>query len=265
MCRSTLIALLAFAAVSFAQQDKSDLFGKAPPDVDRALRARIDQFYHFHVTGEFIKAQPMVAEDTQEYFYASGKPRFISYEIQRIKYEKDFTLATSTVMVERSVMLPGFNGQVMKMAVVDQWKFENGNWFWWMDPAKRNLTPFSDKPATAGPMANPGANSGLGNMPTTLAEVYARVQADKSAVSLKLGESDTILIGNGLAGPVEPKIISKPNGVEVTLSGLTDKQLAPSSKATVTVKAGERAEPGGLVIGIDPIGKVITIQVDVRK
>jgi hypothetical protein len=261
MYRSTLIALLAFAAVAFAQEDKSGLFDKAPPDVERALRARITEFYQYHVTGQFLKAQPMVAEDTQEYFYASGKPRFISFEIQHIKYNKDFTLATSSVMVERSVMLPGFNGQIMKMPVVDQWKFENGNWFWWMDPEKRNMTPFSPKPAVAGEMVG-GTAPSMGNIPMSVDEFYARVQADKSAVSIKVGESDTVSIGNSLVGPISPHIVTKPNDVEVTFS---EKQIAPSAKGTVTIKAGEKAESGDLVIRIDPIGKEITIQVAVRK
>src|SRR5215469_10886402 len=96
--------LFAFAATAFAQQDRGTLFDKAPPEVDRALRARIAEFYKYHVSGDTLSALDLVAKDTRQYFFDTAKPRFISFEIDHIKYDEGFTHATSTVQVERAVM-----------------------------------------------------------------------------------------------------------------------------------------------------------------
>jgi len=261
MFRYSLAALFASAA-AFAQQDMGALFDKAPPEVDRALRARITEFYDYHVKGDTLSALDLVAKDTRQYFFDTAKPRFINFEIQRIKYDAGFTHAISTVEVERAVMLPGFDGEVMKMAVVDEWKIDNGAWRWWVDPAKRNLTPFSQKPATPGPMANAKVHASSASIQTNMDEVYALVQTDKNAVSLKPGASDAVLIGNGMTGPVTAQVVSKPKGVDVSLSA---KDIGPSAKITVTVKAAADAESGDLVVRIDPIGKLITIQVAVAR
>ncbi len=259
----TLLSMLAFAfaAVAFAQQDASDLFAKAPPDVDRALRARITEFFQDHVTAEYRKAEKLVAEDTQDYFYDHGKPRYVSFEIKTIKYNKDFTQADAMVMCKQSIMMPGFNGQVMDIPTPSSWKLENGQWFWWVDPAKRNLTPFSEKPMQGGPFKEAGPMT-MGTIPTNQEELYAMVKADKTVVNLKPGASENVLIGNGMPGPIMPEVVQKPKGVDVTFA---EKQIRPASQSAVTVKAGEKAEAGDLVIRINPIGKLITIQVLVQQ
>ncbi len=261
MYRYSLAAFFACAA-AFAQQDVGPLFDKAPPEVDRALRARIDEFYGYHVKGDTLSALDLVAKDTRQYFFDTAKPRFINFEIQRIKYDAGFTHAISTVAVERAVMLPGFDGEVMKMAVVDEWKVDNGAWCWWVAPEKRNLTPFSQKPATPGPTVAGKAHASSPSMPLTMEEVYALVQTDKSAVSLKPDASDAVLIGNGMTGPVTAQVVSKPKGVDVSLSA---KDIGPSARITVTVRAAADAESGDLVVRIDPIGKLLTIQIAVAR
>jgi hypothetical protein len=262
MLRYALLMLFACGAAAFGQQDRGALFDKAPAEVDRALRSRIDEFYRYHVNGETLNALDLVAKDTRQYFFDTAKPRFISFELERIKYDAGFTHATTTVQVERAVMLPGFDGEVMKMAVVDEWKIDNGVWCWWVDPAKRNLTPFSEKPATPGPMAGSKVHASSASIPPTIDAVYDLVRSDKNAVNIKPGASDAVLIGNGMTGPVTPVIVSKPDGVEASLSA---KEIEPSGRITVTVKAGPGAQSGDLVVRIDPIGKLITIQVAVAR
>ena len=261
MYRYKITALLAFAAVSFAQQNVGDLFDKAPPEVDRALRARIAEFYQYHVTGEFMKAMPLVAEDTKEYFFDTGKPRFLSFNIDTVKYNKDYTQATAKVTVERSIMLPGFNGQVMKLPTTCTWKLEkDGLWYWYVDQTTRNLTPAGV--ATPGPTKTDVSPIGLGNIPLTTDELLKRVAADKDSLTLKPGESGTVLIANQMAGPVMPAVAGKPHDVDVSFS---DKQIAPASKGTVTIKAGMDASSGNVVIRVDPIGKEIKVALTVEK
>ena len=56
-------------------QDNSDLFEKAPPPIDEALRARVAQFYHAYTTGKFREAYPLVAEDCRMLFSLHQKTR----------------------------------------------------------------------------------------------------------------------------------------------------------------------------------------------
>src|ERR1700730_11464976 len=99
----TVFAL--FAAGSFAQ-DTASLFNKPPADVDLALRARISEFYEYHVKGEFHKAEGLVAEDTKEYFYDHDKPKYLSFEISKIDYSDGFTKAKAIILCEQFVMAP---------------------------------------------------------------------------------------------------------------------------------------------------------------
>src|SRR5437763_1984007 len=106
MLRTTLLAL--FAASLFAQAD--DPFNRPPADVDRALRARIQEFYQFHIKGDFRHAEALVAEDTKDFFYSANKTKYLSAEISRIQYSDNFTKAKATILCEQYVMIPSFPG-----------------------------------------------------------------------------------------------------------------------------------------------------------
>src|SRR5579871_2216187 len=98
MFRLTTLTLIAAAACA---QNPADLFNRAPADIDQALRARISEFYQYHVTGEYRKAEALVAEDTKDFFYDHNKPRYLSFQISKIKYNEDFTKAEATVLCEQ--------------------------------------------------------------------------------------------------------------------------------------------------------------------
>src|ERR1700682_756304 len=83
--------LIAWALAS--GQDNSDLFEKAPPPIDEALRARVTQFYQAFTSGKFREAYPLVAEDSQDAFFAASKDTLKSCEILRIRYSDNFTKA----------------------------------------------------------------------------------------------------------------------------------------------------------------------------
>jgi len=50
-------------------QNAAAVFAKAPPDVDDALRTRITAFYQAQVEGKPRRVEPMVAEDSKDFFY----------------------------------------------------------------------------------------------------------------------------------------------------------------------------------------------------
>src|ERR1044071_3805678 len=130
-----------FAAVLCAQ-DTADLFDKPPADVDKALRERIGQFYGYHITKEYRKAEALVAEDTKDFFYDRNKPQFLDYEIRKIVYSDNYTKAKADVFCNMFIAVPGFADKPIKMPVPSTWKVEkDGLWYWYVDQSKLAQTP----------------------------------------------------------------------------------------------------------------------------
>jgi hypothetical protein len=139
--RRTIPVAVAFLPLTLAQSPL-DLFSKAPPDVDTALRDRIKIFFQAHVDGKPRRAEEVVAEDSKDFFYNMKKPKFLSYEIHKIDYAKDFTEAKAIIVVETYVPVLGFGSKPMKVPVTTLWKIENGHWYWYITDDLINTTPF---------------------------------------------------------------------------------------------------------------------------
>jgi hypothetical protein len=259
MHRFTLLTV--FAAIALAQSDNP--FNRPPAGVDQALRARMKEFYDFHIKAEHRKAEALVAEDTKDYFYSHNKPKYLSCEIKKIDYSDKFTKAVALVSCEQYVMMPGFSG---KMAVPEpsNWKVEDGKWFWYVDPANIGKSPFGPmKPGPDTPVAPlvNGAPISLGNVPNTTDFLFTQVKVDKKEVSLKPGESATVTISNGAPGAMTLTIPSQLTGIEATLDKTT---MQSGEKATLTVKAGENAKAGVLNLQVEPIGQILPVQIVVK-
>jgi hypothetical protein len=253
MHRTLIFASLASAAFA---QNPADLFNRAPADVDQALRARITEFFHFHVTGDYRKAEELVAEDTKDYFYANNKPHYISFEIGKIDYSDGYTKAKALVTVKMAVMLPGFNGKVMDIPSPSYWKLIDGKWYWYLDTTMRNTGPMG--------VMKPGPSSASAGAPAvpvvaaSMEELFAQVKADKAAVELKAGSPDQIVITNGMVGPISLTVQSKIEGVEAAFDHT---EIKPGEKATLTVKAEDGAKAGVLTVRVQQTGQTIPIQV----
>lgn len=259
------ISLLVLAAAALWAQTGAQKGPEPPPDVDKALRARINEFCELHKEGKFRQAEQMVAEDTKDYFYDSGKPRYVSYEIQSIKYNQDFTKATAMVICEQYLPAPGFQGHTVKLLTPFNWKIENGQWMWYVDKDALLVTPFGKM--TLAP--RPGDNSAPRDpnappppmIPTSVGQFFNLIHADKTDLSLKPGASDQVTISNGTPGWVTLEIAKQVPGVEAKLQAT----LVPSGgKAVLTVHAGEQAAPGILIVGVKPIGPQISIKVSIE-
>src|ERR1044071_4289257 len=95
-----IVSLSAIFAVSLFAQAPADLFQKAPPAVDQALRERIARFYQLHVDSKFRQAESLVAEDSKDFFYSANKPKYLGFEIKQIIYSDDFTKARAVVITQ---------------------------------------------------------------------------------------------------------------------------------------------------------------------
>ena len=252
-----LIPIALFAAVLSAQEKTAP--DEPPADVDTALRARIAEFYQYHVDGQFRKAEEMVAEDTKDLFYNSNKPRYLSFEIKSIQYSDQFTRAKAVVLCEQYVMVPGMTGHPMKLNIPSTWKLENGKWYWYVSEERLRQTPvgITMNPGTA----MPGGLPGLPSIPTTADFALNKVKADKGSVTLKPGESAEVTFSNSAAGTMTISLEAKAAGIEVAPEHLGLKQ---GEKAAITLKALKDAKSVVLQFRVDQTAEIIPIRVAVE-
>ena len=255
------IALLAvLAGAALAQETAADLFNKPPADVDRALRARIDEFYQDHVKGEFRKAEALVAEDTKDYFYSGNKPHYLSFEVVSIKYSDDFHKAEALVKAEQRVLLPGFDGQPMKFPIPSFWKLENGEWYWYVDKSRMNDSPFGHM--TPGPYPDQaGKPNGLPAIATSVQQFYSMVKVDKNEVKLAPGASTEVTISNSSPGPVTLAARAATPGIEVHID---QPEVKANDRAVLTIHAGKGAASGSVMVRVQPTGQIITIKTTIE-
>src|ERR1700722_3691405 len=118
----THAALLFLPLIAFSQTP--------PPGVDQALRARAAEFFQDFVDGQYRKALTLVADDTQEEYFASPKAELKTFKIDNIQYNDDFTKATMNLTVKRVLR---FQGQEMvpEVPMITTWKIEAGKWMWY--------------------------------------------------------------------------------------------------------------------------------------
>jgi len=255
------LSIFALFAAALSAQDPSELFHKPPADVDQALRARVSEFFELHVKGDFRRAESLVAEDTKDYFYDNNKPRYLSFEISKIKYNDDFTRAQVTVMCEQYVRFPGFPVTPMKVPTPSTWKIENGKWVWYVDQSQFGLSPLGLKPAPGAADHPAPARPALPAVMPPVDQFYAAFKADKDSVTLQPGGTEQVVISNGSPGPMTVRVMGAISGIEAKLD---QTQVKTGDKAVLSLHAGPGAKSGTIQVHIDPVGKVIPIQVSVK-
>ncbi len=250
---------VAFCCALLAGQEAGDLFRKAPPEVDAALRGRINKFFQAHVDGKFRQAEALVAEDTKDFFYNSNKPRYLSFEIKSIDYSDNFTRARATIIGEMTVPIMGFADKPMKIPFPAYWKIENGEWFWYVDEEMLRRTPFG--------VMKPGGKPGSGGLPASLPDtksIMEQVKVDKSSIRLLAGResSDQIVISNAMPGPISVTVAGTAAGLTVSPQSF-DLKAAAKETIRFTASEGNHLPAGGfgLEIRTQPLNQVFPVQV----
>src|SRR5215207_9021553 len=129
--RASMWSCIVFAACCNAQ-NPAELFSKAPPAVEEALRANVTKFYQSYVDGKFRQATQFVAEDSQDTFFEADKRRCHSFEIARVDYVENFTKATVVVTCPTDVLMPPKGLTRVTMPLTSKWKVEQDKWLWYV-------------------------------------------------------------------------------------------------------------------------------------
>jgi hypothetical protein len=201
------VLIFVFAAVFLlrpaAGQNPAELFSKAPPEVEEALRARVSAFFQAQVEGKFRQAEQYVAEDSKDNYYEMNKTRYLNYEVRNINYSNNFTKAVVLVLVHAYVAIPGFEGKPVPVPLKTNWTLVDGQWYWHVDPAVKNMTPFGKMNPGPYPDPNAAQTGPTGASPApTVKSVLSGIKVNKRIVQLKTSEasSDQIEISIGMPG-----------------------------------------------------------------
>lgn len=207
----TLLLLLPCA---FAYSQTSDLFDKAPPDVDEALRARVTIFYNAQISGKYHEALKVVAEDMLDDYMGASKDTYKSCAISKINYSEQYTKASVVTACKGEYRWHGSHMPVT-IPVTSTWKIIDGQWFWYHIRETEVQTPWGISrvtPDNSGPN-HPDQMPSIPPDPNSLArDILNKVQIDKDKLELKSSElsQGEIQVTNHMPGPVSISVDKLP-------------------------------------------------------
>jgi hypothetical protein len=195
----------------------------------------VTQFFQYHVGTINRKAIDLVAEDTKDFYFSSGKVQFVAAKVTGMTFSKDMQKASVQLETTQNMQVQQFSTMVTT-PVVTNWKLEEGKWVFFLDVQMmaRAATPMGESAApaqgklVAEPLTNP---DGTLNIPKDFAEperVAAQAQAilalagtDKEAVTFIAGKAgeDVVNFHNGFNGQVSLQLTGDPRlpGLKITL------------------------------------------------
>jgi hypothetical protein len=252
------LLLPAVAITAWAQQTNP-----AAAKAEKALRARVQQFFQFEIDKKFRLVEPMVADDTKDLYYNASKPDLKAFSIEKIELLDRNTRARVTVKTTQIVLIPGAGPMPFELANPTLWKKEKGQWVYYVDQDALKNTPFG--------RFEPGKGDPTSKLDKTgaapdLATLMNQVTIDRTSIELTESQpSQTVTITNKLPGVVDLTLdshVAKIKGLIVELS-------KPHVNSGETSVIGFRAEPGArfsdvVQITASPMNKEFDIQVSAK-
>ena len=202
-------------------QDSSELFDKAPPAIDDALRARVNKFYDAFIAGKFKDAYALVADDSQDKFFELPKDQYKGCEIIKVKYAENFTKATVVTACKDVWRFYGAS-TLTTFPLTSNWEVVDGQWLWHYVKPTMMPSPFSPTgfvpvpPDTTAKAGDPLPK----DMPGAVKGILAKVSIDKTLVHLSTHDAskEVIHVRNDMPGEVRVRL-AQPNipGLKVSL------------------------------------------------
>jgi hypothetical protein len=218
--RSAAAFSLLFACFVIGQENP-------PPNVDEALRARVNEFFGYHVKGEFRKAMNLVAQETQDEYFAAQKTRYEEFKIDSIRYTDNFTKAVVNLTVkEKKRLSVQFPETVFVEPTSVLWKVEDGKWCFYIDHKTNWMMPMGPSDQKLVEDARSGKNQlPAGFSPDKIKELGASIlgQSSISRTDVQLPPDrpsvEEIVFTNGQGGTVKLSMspMKVPEGMTVEL------------------------------------------------
>jgi hypothetical protein len=236
-----------------------------PPEVEQALRARVTEFLQYHVDGNFRKAYDMVAEDTKDQYFSSGKVQLKGFKINDVKFTDNFTKAAVTATLSKTVNVAGQDVPTA-MPSTTTWKIENGKWVWYNDAQAAWVTPVGPASAPPAAAATPrNDNAGDAALPKDFSDqtivaaarsILQQVSVDKTEVTMPTDKpsEEQVIFHNGMTGSVQLEL----NAPEIP--GFSAKLTQSLARAASNVPLVLRYDPGDQSERREPIDVRLTVQ-----
>jgi hypothetical protein len=255
---SSIASIILLPLIAFGQQQT------AATEAEQALRARVTEFLQYHVEGNFRKAYDLVADDTKDDYFNSGKVQLKGFSIEKLVFSDNFTKASVTALLSKTMNVIGqeFPATIPSTTT---WKIENGKWVWYDEP-KPPSTPLGfafPSPASAAP-AN-GPDNGDPALPKdfndqTIAaaarSILQQVSVDKKEITLAADKAseERVVFHNGMPGSVQVELTAP------EIPGFSAKVEPSIVRAAADVPVVFRYEPGDLKARPDPINVQLMVQ-----
>jgi hypothetical protein len=257
----------------------SPLFGQAPappPEVDKALRARVQEYYQDFVDGKFRKADSLVAEDSKDYFFAMEKTPFKGFDGPKsIVYSADFQKADVIMTIDTELRSPRLGTMRIRPEHASTWKVVDGQWYWYHVQPKFIDTPFGRRILPKDYDENNADSmhslvTGEGKKPpgfhmVTPEELAAKIKVDKTGLMLSSFQdsSETVTVSNSLPGPVTVEVRG------TAMPGLTIEPMKKDLKSGESVTIMFRYSPATKepkstlteTIHVEPLGQTFPLTV----
>ena len=232
----SLAVFAGFFSLALAQIP-SDVFDKAPPAIDDALRTRVEAFYQAHVDGKFRAADQYVAEDSKDAFFAAEKTKYKGFQVSKITYSDNFTKANVVTNCKTDMFFHGSKYPVT-MPTVTHWKIDQGQWFWsYVSPDEMD-TPFGTM--KGGPPEDSEKAAVVAMIPkdfnAAAKEILSKVTVDRSEITLDQDRTSSreVHLKNGLLGPI--KVSTDPTGIPGLTVRPAKPEVGPGEEVAVIIE-----------------------------
>lgn len=268
----TLTLVLSLTSALFGQT-AVEVFRKAPPATDAALRERVSKFYQSYVDKKWRLSDALVAEDSKDRYYAAPKPPYYSYLISEIKYQENFTKAIVLALAEQDRMIAMGGVIRMKVPMQSYWKVVDGQWMWYLPERNCVATPMgcgalpqSDQQTEVTEKQRKEIEDRIKNPP--MAEVmssFGFVEVPGRPTLTPASPRMERVFENKLNGYLVPKVRSvRDPDVEASFE---PEKLAPmsSGKLIIKMKPGASFKPRVVLVEVEVFTKIIPVRVPIEE
>jgi hypothetical protein len=240
----------------------------APPQTERALRARLEAFNKLLISEKYREAEKYVLPESRESYFTAEKPRIFDFQVTKIDWEDHFKTATVEMVSNVIARRPVVGSFKMNTSYYSHWKYVNGAWWFFYPQVMERHTPFGVMKVNPTLAQESGLDlqqemaKGKAEMAAARSKTFA---VDRQSVTLPAKDSSqSVILSNLLPGPIRLGFQrTSGSGFDVILIG---GELAPKATAELKIYRSNHAKgdfkPGVVIVRAFPTGQQMSISVN---